>query len=222
MRAVRAQLYMINIKILILVCLCLAIAACNDNHDDTKIKSEASATAILKDDGSIETRDANKKEIEALDKSIEAHHKIDKKFPGPMKLEDVAKLKLYEIESVNRQGVISLKEGPEIILEGVKCQFDAENYLAKFLSTEDDRIAFIPSSTIEQTPIPAYVWHANLNLMKDPELKDFITGPSYSALNETAITSGWCVVDNTKKHKYYDRYKALEEFSNKYGPKRRP
>jgi hypothetical protein len=206
---------------LIPVFLLLAVIACSDNNAE-KTKYSASATAIMKSDGAIETRDASKKEIARLEQSLERHNEIDKEYPGPMQYDEIRKLHLYEVQAVNMQGVISLKDGPDIILEGVKCEFKIQNYLAKLLSSEDDRIAFIPSNGKDMTPIPSYIWHADISLMKDPELKDFIKGPSYSALNETVLTSGWCVPEKTKTRKYYERYKALEEFSNKYGPPKRP
>jgi hypothetical protein len=220
MVSVRAQRLMTKIK-LISIFLLLIVIACSESHGE-KAEISGTATAIRKSDGTIETRDASKKEKERLKQSLERHSEIDENYPGPLQYAEIRKLQLYEVKSVNSQGVIALKDGPDIILEGVKCDFKTKNYLAKLLSTEDDRIAFIPSSNRDMTPIPSYVWHADLSIMKDPELKDFIKGPSYSALNETALTSGRCLAEKTKTHKYYERYKALEEFSATYGPKRQP
>ena len=199
-------------KTIICACLLLLLFGCKEgNKSDNETKTiSASATGIRKSDGTIEVRDSTKNEESRLDQNIKRHNEINRKFPLPWKFEDTAKLKLYKIKSVNEQGVITLEDNTTLILEGVKCNSKDLKYIAKILSSDTDRIAFIPSTDSEIIPTPAYIWHASLFLMQDPEMKGIVTSPSYSALNETVITSGWCVAEQTENNKFYERYQALE------------
>jgi hypothetical protein len=201
---------MTTIRAILLICSFIIAFSCSEGKDRSKeIKISASATAILKSDGTVETREATRKEIKRLDQALEKHNEIDRKYPGPLRHQEIIKLKLYKVKSVSRQIVISVENGPNLILEGVKCNPDYSGYISKLISSETDRIAFIPSTNSEVTPIPAYIWLADMSLMQDRE----ILGPSYSSLNETVITSGWCVPDNSTNNKYIERYQALEELS---------
>jgi len=202
-------------KIIIYISLLFILFGCSEeNKNDIETKTiSASATAIRKSDGTVEVRDATESEIGQLDQDIKRHNEIDKNFPLPWKFEDIAKLKLYKIKSVSNQGVITLEDGSTLSIEGVKCNAEGLSYIPKLLSSDTDRIAYIPSTEFEIKPKPAYIWHASLFLMEDPELKELETGPSYSSLNETVITSGWCYAEQTESNKFYERYLALEEIA---------
>ena len=202
-------------KIITYTCLLLLLFGCNEgNKNDKETQTiSASATAVRKSDGTLEVRDSTKSETSKLDQNINRHSEINKNFPLPWNFEDTAKLKLHKIKSVSEQGVITLEDDTTLILEGVKCDSEAPNYIPKLLSSDTDRIAFIPSTDSEIKPTPAYIWHASLFLMQDPDTKDFVTSPSYSSLNETVITSGWCVAEQTENNKLFERYRALEEIA---------
>jgi len=84
--------------------------------------------------------------------------------------------------------------------------------LRKVLIGEYDRVAYIPSSSMQNT-IRAYIWHVDLSFMADPELKKFGIGPAYSPLNEFALTSDWCVAERSSSNAYNDRYEALSKIA---------
>jgi hypothetical protein len=203
---------MTNYKIIISVCLLFFVFGCSEGNKDDRDFS-ASATAIRKSDGTVEVRETSKSESKKLDQNMDRYKEIEKKYPTPWSFEEISKLKLHKVKSVNNQGVITLEDGTTLIIEGVRCKPENLGYIAKLLSSDTERIAFIPSTNAEIRPTPAYIWSVSLVLMEDPELKDFVTTPSYSSLNESVITSGWCEAEQTENNKYYERYLALEEIA---------
>ena len=78
---------------LISIFLLLIVIACSENHGE-KAEISGTATAIMKRDGTIETRDASKKEKERLKQSLERHSEINENYPGPLQRAEIRKLQL--------------------------------------------------------------------------------------------------------------------------------
>ncbi len=186
---------MTHIKIIISVCLLLFVWGCTNDSNGTG------------------ARGTNQKAVNTLKQNMKTHREINKRYPPPLGQAELSKLKLYSVKSVSKQGVITLENGPDLILEGVKCSSANQGRITQFLYDEADKVSFIPSTNSKISPIPAYIWYEDLSLMQDPDFKDFVTGPSYPSLNESVIGSGWCTAERTAHNKYYERYRALEEFS---------
>jgi hypothetical protein len=176
-----------------------------------KKEVSASATAERSSDGTIVSRPATTAEIEDLHQFRNRLKEIDRKYPGPQILKNA---KLFRVTSVDNNGIITLEDGQRIRLEGMKCSPETPDYLRRLLLGDMDRVVYILSSTSSDSPA-AYIWHASLSLMNDPEMKKFVTGPSYSPLNESALTSGWCTPERSPSNAYNDRYEALSKISPK-------
>jgi hypothetical protein len=180
---------------------------------DNKTQRQISvyATAVLKSDGSIETRETTHKEKEELDELQMKKGEIDRTIPGPAVPFDA---KLHKVISIDDNSNITIESGQVIKLEGINCSPKTSNYLRKLILGDMERIAFIPVFIQkENNLISAYVWHASLSLMNDPELKGIVNGPAYSPLNEVALTSGWCIPIETPHNKYFKRYVALSKLA---------
>lgn len=175
-----------------------------------KNEVSASATAERSPDGTITSRPATTAEIEDLEQSWKRLKEIDRKYPGPQVPKNA---KLLRVTSVDNNGSITLENGQRIRLEGMKCSSETPDYLRRLLMGDMDRVAYILSSKSNDNPAGAYIWHANLSMMNDPEMKKLITGPSYSPLNEGALTSGWCTPERSPSNTYNDRYEALAKIA---------
>jgi hypothetical protein len=178
---------------------------------DNRATVSGSATAEIGSDGAVTTRDTTKEEITSLDKLRRNLNEIDQKYPGP---QIPVNTKLLRVTAVDNSGNISLENGQQILLEGVRCPPQGITYLRRELIGESNRIVYTPSSSASQKPVRAYIWHANLSLMDDPELKKFKFGPAYSPLNEVVLTSDWCAPEKTSSNAYNDRYEALSKIAH--------
>ncbi len=176
-----------------------------------KKEVSSSATAERSSDGTITSRPATTAEIEDLEQSWKRLKEIDRKYPGPQVPKNA---KLLRVTSIDNNGNITLEDGQRIRLEGMKCSSETPEYLRRLLMGDMDRVAYILSSTSNDNPASAYIWHASLSMMNDPEMKKFITGPSYSPLNEGALTSGWCTSERSPSNAYNDRYEALSKIAS--------
>lgn len=210
---VRARKNMTLSKIVFIsLLLYLGILGCDKaEKNQTEKEISASATAVFHSDGSITTRDSTKKEEQRIGAIHRKMQEIDQKYPPPMEHEQYTKLELYEIDSINEQGHIVLKNGITLAIEGVECGDNISFYLKKLLFNENSKVAYLPSSNSEATPLPAYIWHADFSLLQDHELKDLMIGPSYSSVNETTLANGWCSVAKTDNNKYQTRFLELEK-----------
>ncbi len=179
---------------------------------DDKAKVSGSAAAERSSDGTISSRPATPEEIEDLHQLGRRLKEIDSKYPGPPIPKDA---KLFRVTAVDNTGTITLENGQRIRLEGMKCSSETPDYLRRLLMGDLDRVAYIVSSKGQDSPASAYIWHASLSMMNDAEMKKFITGPSYSPLNEGALTSGWCTPERSSTNAYNDRYEALSKIAPK-------
>jgi hypothetical protein len=180
---------------------------------DDKAKVSGSAAAERTSDGAISSRrPASPAEVEDLHQFGKLLKEIDSEYPGPQIPKNV---KLFRVTSVDNNGIITLENGQRIRLEGIKCSPETPDYLRRLLMGDMDSIVYILSSTNSDNPAGAYIWHADLSLMNDPEMKKFITGPSSSPLNEGALTSGWCIPERSSNNACNDRYEALSKLAPK-------
>jgi len=140
-----------------------------------KKEISASATAERSSDGTISSRPATTAEIEDLEQSWKRFKEVDRKYPGPQIPKNA---KLFRVTTVDNNGSITLENGQRIRLEGMKCSPETPDYLRRLLMGDMDRVVYILSSTNNNSPAGAYIWHASLSMMNDPEMKKFITGPS--------------------------------------------
>lgn len=163
---------------------------------DNRATVSDSATAERMPDGSVTTRQATTTEINSLEYLHNSLNEINNKYPGPQLPTNAQKLK---VSSVDSSGNLWLENGQQISMEGVKCTPQGITYLQKSLVGNTDRITYMPSSSNNQNPIRAYIWH--------------FFGDGYHQLNEGALTSGWCVPDKSAKHTYQDRYEALSKIA---------
>jgi len=184
---------------------CIAIATADD-----RVTVSGSATAEKHADGTITSRNPTSSEANSLD-ALRSHLKeIDRKYPGPQIPKNA---QLFRVTSVDKSGNITLENGQQIRLEGMKCSPETPDYLRRLLTGDMDRITYVLSSTSKDNPAGAYIWHASLSMMNDPEMKKYITSPSYSPLNEGALTSGWCTPERSSSNAYNDRYEELSKIA---------
>ena len=182
---------------------------------DNKVSKQFSvcARAVLKSDGSDETRETTRKEMKEIDQLQKMKEEIDRTNPGP---EIPFDAKLHKVISIDSDSNITIEGGQVIQLEGIKCFPGTSNYFRKLILGDSERIAFIPVLNQKgNNLISAYVWHASLSLMNDPELKDIVNSPTYSPLNEVALTSRWCIPRETPHNKYFKRYVALSKLARR-------
>lgn len=193
------------------IILFLLAIVCGDVH--TVVIAEeisASAAAERRPDGTITTRKATKSEVENLEQFRKSVDAIDYKYPGPQIPQNA---NTFKVKAVDDRGTITLENGQMVLMEGVTCSIPGTTYLRKLLAGEYDRVVYTPSSSGIQNPVRAYIWHVDLSLMTDPELKKFEFGPAYSPLNEIALTSDWCVAERSSSNAYNDRYEALSRIA---------
>ena len=133
-----------------------------------KKEVSASATAERSSDGTISSRPATTAEIEDLEQSWKRLKEIDRKYPGPQIPKNA---KLFRVTTVDNNGSITLEDGQRIRLEGMKCSPETPDYLRRLLMGDMDRVVYVLSSTSKDNPAGAYVWHASLSMMNDPEMK---------------------------------------------------
>lgn len=199
----QARIILNSITVVIFFTISLAVA-------DERVTVSGSAVAERHADGTITSRKPTSSEIIALEVSRNNLKEIDCKYPGP---EIPKNAKLFQVISIDNKGTITLENGQRIRLEGMKCSPETPDYLRRLLMGDMDRVVYILSSSQKDDPAAAYIWYASLSLMNDPEMKEFITGPSYSVLNEAALTSGWCTPERSSSNAYNDRYEALSKIA---------
>lgn len=157
-----------------------------------------SSVAEMGAGGAIASRKPDKSEINSVEFLRNSLNVIDRKYPGPQMPANAKKLKVLSVDS---SGNILLENRRKILIEGVKCTPQGITYLQKFLTGDTDRIVYIPSSSNNQSPVRAYIWH--------------FFSDGYNQLNEGALTSGWCVPDKSATHTYRDRYEALSRIAHR-------
>ncbi len=202
-----------SFKVLIIISMAIFFSIAIATADD-RVTVTGSATAEKHADGTITTRKPTSSETKSIDSLRNNLKEIDRKYPSP---QIPTNPNLLKVSSVDDSGTISLENGQRVLIEGVKCSTQGITYLRKLLTGESDRVVYIPSSSTNRNTIRAYIWHASLSLMNAPELKKYKMGTAYSPLNETVLTSGWCIPEKSANNAYNDRYEALSKIApNRY------
>jgi endonuclease YncB( thermonuclease family) len=128
-------------------------------------------------------------------------------------LNDGTHFKLAGIIAPNKSSTIfneAIEEKYQVGINKIsKYELLSREYLQRLLN--DEKLACIPQSKAENETIMGYLWIVDDSLMNDPETKAFIKSPSYSCINETVITSGWCFADMAFSHKFLEKYLILQE-----------
>jgi endonuclease YncB( thermonuclease family) len=191
----------------------------------------ATAEAFLHPDGTISTRTdvALNHETQKLFKELRI---IEQRYPS---IQPTSDAKLYDVTKVISGDIILLDDGTILRLAGIKCphEDDAEHnsyftdyyhirltkvqeyvslsktYLERLVKNE--KVSFIEYSKVGDGSIMGYLWLVDFSLMNDPETKDIITGPSYTCINDTILTSGWGVADSKLQHSYSEKYTKLQK-----------
>ena len=181
---------------LFLLVICVLFVGCSE-REDHQISATAAATALP--DGSVQVRDATARERASLEKTVEKREEIDKRFPGSPVPRGAPSEHVIE---VSVPGVLKLRDGRSVQLDGISCNEKAAGYLRRLLQEDSVSVVVLPSGeATTQQPIRAEVW----------SVENLTVGPSYSNVVETAITSGWCELAPTLTSERRDRYIALAQ-----------
>lgn len=220
--------------LLCLLILIFSIVNCSDSEEASSKSTmtvTATANGIRHSDGAI-TIDSDAKISPEMNERFEKRFEINKQYPAEHPPKEA---KLYTVKKVISGDTILLNDGTSVRLVGVmapnktKMKFNAaisekfkvptqnihnyellsREYLQRLLNEET--ISYVIHSKLENGQIAGYLWIVDDFLMKDPDLKGFITSPSYSCVNETVITSGWCFADKDSKHKLLEKYLILQD-----------
>jgi hypothetical protein len=184
--------------LLFAACACALIAGCKEQRS---FKLTASAAAEASPNGAITTRAPTSKELASLKNDIAKREAIDERYPGSQAPRG---LQSKRVVAVSVPGILQLSDGRRIRLDGIRCDEEAVGYLRRVLQAKDVTVAVLPSSSSYANLIPAEVW-----VVEGSSQLQRITGPSYSNINETAITSQWCKVEATPTNSHNARYAAL-------------
>ena len=184
--------------LLFAVCTCALIAGCKEQRS---FKLTASAAAEASPGGAITTHAPTSKELAGLKNDIAKREAIDARYPGSQVPRG---LQSKGVVAVSVPGILQLADGRRVRLDGIRCDKKAVSYLRRVLQAKDVTVAVLPSANSHANPTPAEVW-----VVEGSSQLQSITGPSYSNINETAITSRWCKVEATPTNPHNARYAAL-------------
>lgn len=189
--------------------------------------------AVLHDDGSVRIQTGV-----ALDErtkmSFKRRLRIDEQFPSKKPDSNSA---LHSVKNVISGDTVLLDDGTILRLAGIKCphEDDAEHnsyftehyhirltkmqeyaslsktYLERLVEAE--KFSFIEHSKVDDGSIIGYLWLVDFSLINDFEMKEMITSPSYTCINETILTSGWGVTDSKLQHAYSKKYTELQKMA---------
>ncbi len=179
-------------------------------YADNQAEASGSTATGKNPDGANPIRKLTAAEISRLEQIRKTISEIDQKYPGPQIPKNAV---IFKVTSVDGSGVMSLESGQKIIMEGVTCSPRGIIYLQKFITRESDRIVYAQVSSDGTSPVRAYIWRAQLSFTNDRETKKLSHGPVYSSLNETVLTSGWCLPVKSSTNAYKDRYEALSKIA---------
>ena len=223
-----------NISITFIIIVAIISIGCESKQKASSTSSTtitATATGIRHEDGTISI-EANTKIPAEMDAQFEKRFDIDRKYPAKKPSEDT---KLYTVREIISGDTLILNDGILFKLAGIiapnksnkifnenmeerfqvsmnnisKYELLSRNYLKRLLN--DKKLAFIEQSKTENGTIVGYLWIVDDSLMRDSKMKGFFKSPSYSCVNETVITSGWCFADMNFSHKFLEKYSKLQE-----------
>ncbi len=193
----------------------------------------ATAEAALHPDGTISTQTEVALNHETQ-KLFKERRIIEQQYPS---IQTTSDAKLYDVTKVISGDIILLDDGTVLRLAGIKCphEDDAEHnsyftdyyyirltkvqeyvslsktYLERLVKNE--KVSFIEYSKVGDGSIIGCLWLVDFSLMNEPEMKEIITRPSYTCINEVILTSGWGVADSKLQHLYSEKYTKLQKMA---------
>lgn len=169
-----------------------AVPACSI-APDARIAASASAEAC---NGEIVTREVSPEERANLNASMAILEKVGEEFPpSPLPLDAPT----WKVASISDGGVIYLTNGGSIVMDGVSCSSEGLANIRRWLIGQDTKVTFVHHSPTELAK--AEVWA--VTTYGDLEFK------AYSAVAESALTSGWCWAKKSTTNRQNKRYEAL-------------
>ena len=197
-----------------IIVISLLLISCSQDEDSSpksNLKISASACAQKLSDGSIKECEPNKKISSNLSDSLEFSEKLNKQFPGPIFPGFNSQ---YKVVKATRYGILELENGKVVSLAGLKCDHvDLGRYQnVMLIKNTNSKITIEPTGLASNNIKYAYVWEVSAPMESSDSNISF--GPSWSPINETAISSKWCTPIIQKEHRYHKRYNKIAEYYN--------
>src|SRR5262249_23894582 len=123
---------------------------------------------------------------------------VNKRFPAPMAPRGVTGSGVVRLSD---EGVFTLADGDRVYMDGVSCFAEGLEALRRVVLDKD--VVVVVSRRSSGPPAAADLGSAKT-------MSGFIE-PAYSAIAETAITSGWCRPVSSPTNPHNQRYAALAE-----------
>jgi len=135
-----------------------------------------------------------------------ALRELNRKYPNDPPF---GKKAIFKVEKVEVDGVIVLENMKKITLMGLNCNSEESvSFLSRFL--QDKTVTFVEVSNSDLVNT-GYLWVVDYSFLADPKLQEAVKGPSFSCLNEIALLSGWCEIDESSKHPLKKRFSKLQK-----------
>ena len=192
---------LIAISLIVLIGICALVVGCEKPGN---VEVSASAAAEASSNGSVSVRKPTPRELASLSEITAKIEAVNARYPGAQTPWGVSSERVI---GISVPGILEFQNGRKVRLDGIRCEEKAVGYLRRLLQDETTTVAFLPSVESQVEPVPAEVWSVDKNL----QVKSLASGPGYSNVTETAITSGWCQVEATPTCKHNERYAALAE-----------
>jgi hypothetical protein len=199
-----------TILLVISIATYVVMSACHSgNKDEVTNEYSASATALSVDGGKVAIRKASPDDAATMSTLANSLADIDARFPPPPSPKEP--LVLYRAKVVQPDGVITMEGGPSIRLDGVSCSEIGIERIARLVTQDSARLAFLSSVDGASTmPIPSEVWLEDISYISAGH-----PFPASSMIVDTALVSGWCTPLRTDTTKRFDRYVALASLFRK-------
>ncbi len=169
-----------------------ALAGCG-NGEPMRIEASATAESC---GGTVSTREATSEESTSVRALMALGEDINRRFPpSPTPFNAPS----WKVVRATDTGVLELSDGRHVVMDGVSCTAEGIGYLRRLVIDDDTTLAVSPHSS--GSPVEAELW--SVTTFEDDETK------SYSAVAETALTSGWCVPKASATNPHNGRYEAL-------------
>lgn len=167
--------------------------------------SNASASDRLKNCAQAVASNPSQEDMKRLEFLETAAKDVNEHFPVP---DADPNMNLYRVSSVSDEGILALQDGRAIKIGGVRCSPAGIRTIAKMFASDGElRVGWGPSITEGSTLASDDVWLVE----GEPRSR------SYSRLQETAITSGWCEPDESgPPSELHNRYVALRKVRAEY------
>ena len=194
----------------LIVCFVLLIS-CGEREE---VVLSATACAKSFKDGSVVECEPSKAAIDDLDNLMAETRRIDAAHPGP-KMPGLEKL--FSVTEVTREGGLILDEGNQLMLAGVECNTHPEltKYLkALFIIGGTSKVVYELTGSVKGSNKLAYVWMVDTEFGAGIDEDGISFGSMVSNINETALSSGWCIPQQQEGHEYHERYVQLSKLAS--------